>query len=316
MSRTTITGGLAAVLAGCAVALLPGPTAAGTPARADAVRIGVVGTLFRDIDEAERQWLMRPFGSLLETQTGLPGELLLAGEPDQLARLLADGKVQLGVFHGVEYAWARQRDTRLKPLVVAVKPAANLKAYLVVRRDGGPKGFADLRGKALALPLLGGEHCHLFLQRGCQAAGGPAKTFLGQFQQPADPQEALDGVAAGRLDAAVVHGALLDWYRRRHATGYARLRIAQESEPFPPGVLVYREGALDEDRVRRLQEGLLSTQRTRRGEHLLSLCGLSGFDRPGAEYDRQLTEILKAYPPPQTDPEAAGATDGGFPTRR
>jgi hypothetical protein len=37
------------------------------------------------------------------------GELVPCGDADNLGRQLMDDKVQLGVFHGIEFAWARQK---------------------------------------------------------------------------------------------------------------------------------------------------------------------------------------------------------------
>src|SRR4051812_43321898 len=80
----------------------------GTP-RSGPVKIGMVGSLFRDQPPALVLAMMKPFGSVMKAQTGVPGELVVGGDPFQLAKMLVDNEVQLGVFHGVEFGWVREK---------------------------------------------------------------------------------------------------------------------------------------------------------------------------------------------------------------
>ena len=101
----------------------------------DAVHIGLVNTLFRDTPEALLKVVMEPFGSLMESQTGVHGQLIMAGDAHDLTQRLKDGKIQLGVFNGVEFAWAQQEYPELKPLMIAINKRRHLEACLVVRSD-------------------------------------------------------------------------------------------------------------------------------------------------------------------------------------
>src|SRR5213593_4851546 len=71
--------------------------------RTTPVRIGMVGSLFRDQPPALVMAMMRPFGSVMKAQTGVPGELVPGGDPFQLAQMLINDELQLAVFHGVEF---------------------------------------------------------------------------------------------------------------------------------------------------------------------------------------------------------------------
>ncbi len=55
------------------------------------------------------QVIMRPFKSLLETQTGMTGQLVSGGDAQHLGQHLKEGDIHLGVFHGVEFAWAKAK---------------------------------------------------------------------------------------------------------------------------------------------------------------------------------------------------------------
>src|SRR4051812_146122 len=141
--RHLITGGLVvAAAAGLALAA-PGPAPAGGEARGT-VRVGVIATLFRDTPEPMMQALMRPFKSRLETQTGVTGQIVAGGDAHQLGQALKDDHVQLGVFHGFEFAWARSKLPELRPLLIAVNQRRCLQAYLVVAADGRVSAPADL----------------------------------------------------------------------------------------------------------------------------------------------------------------------------
>jgi ABC-type phosphate/phosphonate transport system substrate-binding protein len=293
---------LGSVLLGLAAAWLAGlPSSDGRAEGAAppaAVRIGVVRSLFRDVPESAIAILSQPLKALMESQTGMTGQLQPSDGAFNLGKELQNDQVQLGVFHGFEYAWARQKYPDLKPLVVVVNHPSNFHAYLVVARDGKMGSCADLEGQAVALPRFSREHCHLFLERRCTAGGKTPKEFFAKVTAPSDAEDALDEVFDGRVQAAVVDQPGLDAFKKAKPERFARLRVLQESEPFPAGVIVYHAGALDEKVLRRFREGLLTAHQTVRGKELLALCRLTGFGAVPADFDKQLTAIAKAYPPP------------------
>src|SRR5579871_2722246 len=111
---------LAAVTAAVALTAVPplAPATAAEQGSASLVRIGVVSSLFRDIPAPMATSMLRPMKSLIETQTGLLGEVAPAGDALQLGQMLVDAKLQLGVFNGFEFAWARLKHPKLQPLVI------------------------------------------------------------------------------------------------------------------------------------------------------------------------------------------------------
>src|SRR4051794_10157057 len=68
------------------------------------VRIGMVNSLFRDVPESTLNAMMAPFSAVMQAQTGVRGELVPGGELNVLADQMAADKIQLGVFHGIEFA--------------------------------------------------------------------------------------------------------------------------------------------------------------------------------------------------------------------
>ena len=298
MRRDTIRAGAAAAALGLTYFLLqPAPGASAAPG-GKVVRVGLVGTLFRNMPEPIMQVAMRPFKSLLEAQTGMTGELVAGGDAGNLATLLKQDKVQFGVFHGVEFAWARQKNPALRPLILAVNGRPAMHAVVLVRQESKAAGCADLKGKTVALPADSREHCRLFFERRCVAPGCCPEEFFGKVLSPRDVEEALDDLVDGKLDALVVDGLTLEAYRKLKPGRAARLRTLLRSEAFPAAVVAYHPGALSEDLLTRFRDGLLAAGSTRRGRRLLAMCRITAFKAVPDNYDEMLKDIAKTYPPP------------------
>src|SRR5262249_4562699 len=159
-----------AVLLAAAVVLMPEPSA-GEELNARPVRIGIPSTFLRDLPETMVQASLRIFRSLLESQTGLRGEVVRTDEALDTAEQLAADKIHVGLFHGFEYAWAHDKHDDLKPLVIAINKQEKLRANLVVPADAPLKGFSDLKGKSVAVSCQSRGHCRLYLERLCSREG-------------------------------------------------------------------------------------------------------------------------------------------------
>jgi ABC-type phosphate/phosphonate transport system substrate-binding protein len=294
--RVAGVGGIALLLGCVALSWSDGGRAAEL-SRASGVQIGVLDSLFPDTPRASIPARVRPLKGLLDTQTGLNCELSVQDDACELGQALETGKVQLGVFHGVEFAWARTKYPNLKPLVVAVSAKA-LRAYLVVRKDSSVTSLADLEGKTVALPCRSRAHCHLYLEHLARGDGEHSRPRSSKIVKPKCLQIALDQVARGDVAAAIVDRSGLDWYREQRPSGYANLKIVQESQEFPPGVIAYCPGMVDENTLARVRSGLLTAGQTQRGATILECAQIKQFANASPDLDQALTQIVKAYPPP------------------
>jgi ABC-type phosphate/phosphonate transport system substrate-binding protein len=278
---------------------LPLPARAGDDTTTPAVRISLVSSLFRDTSNSLIDLLARPMMALMETQTGLTPDLQPSIDAQTLAKQLQDGRTDLGVFHGFEYAWVRQAYPDLKPLVVIQGSLPTLHAYLVVRHDCKAITDADLKGKILSLPRRSREHCHLFLERCCCGGAKQAKDFYSRICTPSDPDDALRDVVDGRVQAAIVDQANLEEYRKNKPERAKLLRVLIRSEPFPSGVIVYHSGSVPEKTLQRFRDGMITAHHTDRGKQLLKLCHINCFALVPESYEDQLQAISKAYPSPK-----------------
>jgi ABC-type phosphate/phosphonate transport system substrate-binding protein len=260
------------------------------------VRIGLPRSLFRDVPEPLVRAASQPFRTLLEAQTGVRGDLVLAENAEELGKRLADGRVQVGVFYGHEFARVQRRHAQLQPLVIAVNQQRQLRAVIVVRSDCPAGTFADLRGRSIAVPRGSREHCRFFLDRHCQRLDKTPTQFFARVTDPANVEDAVDDVVDGLVDAAVVDGVGLSCYERRKPGRFARLRPLQRSEAFPATVIAYRPGAVADELVQRFRAALLNANQTARGRQMLTLWKLTAFEPVPEDYAQTLADILRSYP--------------------
>jgi ABC-type phosphate/phosphonate transport system substrate-binding protein len=276
----------------------PGP-AAGDEPPGGPVRVGLVNSLFRDLPPPVANALMVPFGSLMKEATGMSGKMTVVGDAHDLGKGLYDGKLQLGVFHGYEFAWAKQKYPDLKPLCIAVNQSRHLYVHLIVRYDSDARDLADLRGKVLAVAHRSPEPVYLFLDRACAAAGTTAGRYFARVTKPAHVEAALDDVVRGKVQAAAVDSVALECYETIKPGCFTALRTVQRSEAFPAAVVAYREGAVDGATLARFRDGMANAHKNERSRELLTMWKLTGFETIPEDYEENLANILRAYPAPE-----------------
>ncbi len=263
-----------------------------------AVNIGIPQNLFRDFPKVTVEALMPTFTKLMESQTGMRGRVILLSGPDEVRRYLVDNKVQLAVFHGFEFAWAKTQHDELKPLVVVIKQGTKLQAQVIVAKDSPVEKLEDLQGQPVAIPRGTPEHCRLFLSRRTRRIGQRMEQFFGSCVTPPHVAAALDDVAAGKVKATVVDSVAWENYQWMHPAKAAKLRPLVQSEPFPTGVIAYKEGVLPESDLQRFRQGLTSAHSRPEGMQLMMLWKMKRFDVAPPDFQETLAEIVKAYPPP------------------
>jgi ABC-type phosphate/phosphonate transport system substrate-binding protein len=285
------------------LALCAAPASGDKKTGRQVIHIGMVQSCFRYTPEADLQRTTGPFRRLMEAQTGLKGKVVPGGNPFELAAKLNDNQLQLGVFHGFEFAWAQQRYPDLRPLIIAVNGSRHRRAFFIVPKDNGVSGFAALKGKSLAVPDETREECCLFLDRLCQAAGKKPGQYFSRMTTPSNSETALDDVAGGRVDMALIDQVALNSYQRRNPQRFVRLKVAEKSGIFPSPVVAYRRGSLDKKTLRAFRKGMLNAKKTTYGRQLLALNKLTACEPVPKDYAETLARVAKAYPPGATPPK-------------
>jgi ABC-type phosphate/phosphonate transport system substrate-binding protein len=268
---------------------------AGEPA-ASPIRMGMLVSMFRSGKPAAFAALKGPFASVVHVQTGLDAKLDLLPSVDEMRQQLSDGKLQFGLCHGFEFAWMKQKDPSLRPLMVAAPAQRPLKGYVVVASTNQAKSLDDLRGKKVALPKGIHETARLFAARRCHCEAGSPSELFGEVTTPVNAETALHEVYDDKVQAAIVDKSGLQCFAERFPARFQRVRILEESESFPMSVVAIRDGAVSDATLRQFQNGMGKAHVTIVGRQLVAMMQSAGFEPVPPDYDRQVAEITKHYP--------------------
>lgn len=267
-------------------------------APSEKLKIGVMKSIFRDLPTSWIKFISRPLKSLIEAETGMDGEIILIEDEKDMAAKLNSATIDIGVMHGVEFAWSRAINARLRPIVTSArKNLEPCRAALLVRKDSEITKVGELKGKKVALAKRSKAHCHLFLERRCPDPATNSKEFFKAIEQPASPSTAMDQVVSKQIDAAIIDNLDLIDYGRSKRGLRNQLRVLQQSMTFPDGVVAYQSDKLTANTVNKIRLGLLHASKTARGRQMLQLCKIASFQEVKDDYEDQLKEILRAYPP-------------------
>ena len=276
---------------------LPCALARGQPARIDVLHIGATGTMTGDADSSKEKGAGQTLRRFIKEETGLTNDIVREEDWQKLAERMKKGELHVGVFQGYEFAWAQERHPDLKPLAVAVNGRRYPVAHVLARRDNAAGDFAGLKGQSLCLPVSNQEFLRLFLERQSEANGQKADAFFSKITAPDNVEDALDDVVDGKVQATVIDGAAFEAYRRRKPGRFKQLKEVARSAPFPAAVVASHGSVLDEATLRRFKDGLLGAAKKDKGEMLLTLSRLTGFEDVPEDYGKVLAATRKAYPP-------------------
>ena len=150
-------------LLGC-VAIMALSLATNASAGSASLKVGMPQNFFPDMSAGLIETVTEPFVTIMHDTAGLSGKLVVGGDPFTVAQQLSGKQVQLGVFHGFEFAWIQKKHPELHPLMVAGNAKQPLRAFVLVAKDSPANTFADLKGKDLAVPKRTRQHCRYFVE--------------------------------------------------------------------------------------------------------------------------------------------------------
>jgi phosphonate transport system substrate-binding protein len=277
------------------LALLAG--VASGQARIESLRIGASGTLTGKADSPKEKAGLKTLHRFIKEETGLENQMFGEKTWEELAGKMAKGELHLAVFQGYEFAWAQEKYPALRPLAIGVNAERYPAAHVVTRRSNPATEFVSLQGSVLSLPASSHGFLRLFVEKQAEASGKNGETFFTRIATPDNVEDALDDVVDGKVQAAAIDQAALDAYQRRKPGRYKQLKELARSKPFPPLIVAYYGSNLDRGTLERLKAGLLGAASKKKGETLLTLSRLTGFEAVPEDLDRVLAETRKAYPP-------------------
>jgi ABC-type phosphate/phosphonate transport system substrate-binding protein len=261
------------------------------------LRIGTSGYLTPADQSGTEKGAVDALRSLIQEKTGFEVQIERQNGWRQLAERIAKGQLELGIFHGYEFAWAR--NDHLKPLVLANSGNRYLVFSVMTRRDNPAKDLAGLQDRTVSIPDIGHRDLRLFIDRNCRALKKTPETFFSKVSVPHNVEDALDDVVDGQVQAIVVDQQVLEAYQRRKPGRFDQLKEVVRSQPFPPAVIAYDDRVLDEATVRQFRDGLLRGAGKDKQDIVLGLFHWKGFESVPADFDQVLAETRKVYPAPE-----------------
>lgn len=262
----------------------------------DVLRIGVPRTLLREIPPALVTYAGEAFKDLIKTQSGLNGQVVHEEDSIAVSRDLNAGKLQIGLFLGHEFAWAKEKYPMLEPLICTVPRTKDVQAYLLVRHDCKGVNLADLKGTRLVLATGMRDHPRMFLEgrRALEMKGAEFGTTGNADTQ----HDAIHKVLENEADVTAVDSAAWAYFEKLYPGPCQNLRVLARSEVFPPNVIAYKKGSLDDATVKAIRDGLASAHENAKAKRMMSVIRLERFDIPPENYSEMLKACLKAYPKP------------------
>lgn len=257
------------------------------------VKIGFPKILFNDVPDSLIQTAAQPFKEMIQKTAKLRGSLVIADDYRMLAKQLKEKQIDIAVFHGFEFAWVEKTDPNLIPLVVTAPNCGKVQACIVVNVDSKVRGPHDIKG-ICAIPKGSKAHCGMFLDR--IREGLPEDRCCPKKFADRTPEEVLDDVASGKNESALVDvSALLAYQADKPGLGTC-LKVLTESELLPSAVVVVRKGAITNEQIQMIKDGLLNCPRTPQGRIFVMFWNLKGFDVVNDDYFELLDKCRKAYP--------------------
>jgi ABC-type phosphate/phosphonate transport system substrate-binding protein len=256
------------------------------------VRIGLPDSLVKELSPGKQALVDSEFRDLVQEFTGLKAEVFQGGGAFEAAQKLEAKEWDLAVLQGVEMAWLNDKHPTIQPLMIAANNPRAIHAVLVVKKDGGPSGAADVKGKPVHI-YKGKEHIRLFAEK---QAGGDPKAFFGKVVETSSAETAIDAVLTGAAQAALVDNVALESYKKIHPGRYARVKVSAQSEAFPSVAVAYKEGTLSEQLQKAFVQGMLKANKSDKGREAMANFRIASFEPVPENYDQMLGAIGKAYP--------------------
>lgn len=264
------------------------------------LQIGMVQGMFKDVQPAIVHALARPFRALMEKQTGLSYDVEICPDALAMVKRFKENKLELGVMHGYEYAWVKAKNPDLVPISVALPNGGIVQAMVVVHEDCKAAKIAELDGESILIPRGTKAHCLLYLEK---LRAGVPKTAARTVNKPGlTPEEALNLVANGEAPAALVDAASLAAYKVLQPGASKRVKPLAQSDHFPPVLILTRKGAMKDETLAKLRDGLSVAHKTAQYKPLMMMWNMQGFENVPKDYDLQLEKCLQQYPVPNVPP--------------
>jgi len=262
------------------------------------VQIGMAKSFLHEQPKGFVDLAASEFKDVLKKTTGLDGVLTSNFGAFDVADQLQKNKLDFGVFHAHEFAWVQKKYPDLQPLLIAVNKQHRERGYLVVHQKNDAKSIADLRGKKLDVPAGNSAPTRMFIEKLVTDMDPKGlASFFGPIVKSDSASDALDNLARGKVDAALVNATGLEFYKEVKGPVFTKnLRVLQQSDAFPPAVIVHKKGTPTDVTLTQFRDGLLKAHTIPLGREMMKTWNIDVFEGVSTDYAKSLAAVLKAYP--------------------
>lgn len=236
------------------------------------LRIAIASTVSPQRNLRDYERMLQYLGRKL----GMPVDVVQRSGYSECIALLENREVDAAFVCSGPYVEARERFGAEALVVPQVSGQGTYCAYVIARKGGPVRTFADLRGKVFAftdpLSTTGKLYpSHLLSKLGSTAEGYFSKTI---FTWGHD--NSVEAVAHGLADGAAVSSLVWDGLAKSGASAASQTKVIEKSVPFgmPPVVVHPR---LDPELKKRLLGVFLTMHLDSEGKALLGQAGIERF---------------------------------------
>lgn len=248
-------------------------TTAGTVAKLDTpLRIAIASTVSPQRNLRDYERMLQYLGRKL----GMPVEVVQRSGYSECIALLENREVDAAFVCSGPYVEAKERFGAEALVVPQVSGAGTFCAYVIARKDGPIRSFADLRGKVFAFTDPLSTTGKLYPYHRLSKLGSTAETYFSKTIFTWGHDNSVEAVAHGLADGAAVSSLVWEGMAKSGAAAASQTKVIERSASFGmPPVIVHPR--LDPELKKRLLGVFLSMHRDPEGKALLGQAGIERF---------------------------------------
>jgi ABC-type phosphate/phosphonate transport system substrate-binding protein len=287
--------------------LLPALFLCGLPARAAAerdddklkeFRSGFLQSVFSNTDPRDAKAVLEVHSREISRELGLniTGKVVMFTTMASMADALRNGRLELASIPGIEYLRIRDTLPLIPSFVGTNSKGQGIRYVIITRKDSGIRSLADLKGKAMVLPLgTVHEPSHLWLDVLLLRAGHVGHdSFFREVRESPKASAAIMGVFFRQADAAIVTRTGLDTSRLLNPQLETQLTILAESPELNDFVVCMTPGTSEKFRSD-IYRALLRLNESKSGRQLYTIFQTKGITPFKPAYLVELETLLREY---------------------
>ncbi len=242
------------------------------PKLAKPLRIAIASTVSPQRNLRDYERMLQYLGRKL----GMPVDVVQRSGYSECIALLENREVDAAFVCSGPYVEAKERFGAEALVVPQVSGQGTYCAYVIARKDGPVRSFADLRGKVFAFTDPLSTTGKLYPAHVLTKLGSTAENYFSKTIFTWGHDNSVEAVAHGLADGAAVSSLVWEGLTKSGSNAASQTKVIERSAPFgmPPVVVHPR---LDPELKKRLLRIFLSMHLDPEGKALLGQAGIERF---------------------------------------